>query len=248
MEGIITFMIALALAAILAADHHYIIPLIGNSYGIPASHLATATMLNPTSRPATVRRTGLYPADCTKMTQSWLLAPHSSVEVAWPYDSNCHGTLAALTVVSDEPLYIRGSILTHGFMPAWIMDTQEYDAPTAWIEAGVEAVTSGVTIDGGHRTNLLVINPNPEPLQVEVHVYRSEFDAFRTDAFEVPPATLRLFPIAPVANPDPPTGEPIAVTGHHDIVVKANGRFQAGASSVNTYGGNVFRKAIPLEP
>lgn len=84
---------------------------------------------------------------------------------------------------------------------------------------------------------------------VEARLYRPELQASRTDTFEVPPATVRLFRLAAVDDPKPRIpGEPRAVSGHHDVVLKGNGRYWAGASSLNTYGGNAFRKAIPLEP
>lgn len=240
-------MIALVLAAVLAADHRYIIPLIGSAQGPSASHYARGMMLNPTARTATVRRVGLFPSACA-MTETWQIPPHGRLEVGFPITSNCSG-VAAVEVVSDEPLHVTGSVLTFLDWPSAVMDRQEFEVPTDWIDAGQEAVTSGVAMEiAPYRMNLLVINPNPEPLVVEATVDRSEYDATRVDTFEVPPATVRLFAIEPVANPREPSPFPHVISGEHDITVRANRRFWAGASSVDLWGGNVFRKAIPLEP
>ena len=242
-------MIALVLAVLLVVDHQYIIPLIGGANGANSeSHYAIATMLNPTARTATVRRTALFPGDCAAMTKSWELAPHAKIDIGFPFDSNCTG-IAALTMVSDEPLYVTGSILTFSLGPNFRFDRQFYDAPQEWIEAGVDAATSGVSMEEPpYRANLLVINPNPEPLIVEAHLTRPEYGATRVDTFEVPPATVRLFAIVAVEDPGPFNPFPHIINGEHDIIVRGNRRFWAGVSSIDLYGGNTFRKVIPLEP
>ena len=242
-------MYVLALALLLAADHQSIIPIFGIAHGRDGtSHFASATVFNPTRRTATIRRTALLSTRCP-VPEVWQVPPRATVELGHEFAPDCTD-IGAMSVVSDEPVLVTGSITTvfnrFGEFPLSLWDIQPYEAPTTWIEPGMEAVTEARVLEF-HRGNLLLVNPNSTTLRVEIAVERPEFSASRTETADVPPLSIRLLPIAELEDPSP-SPFPRVVSGRHVLTLRGDGRFQAGASSLDLFGGNVFRKAVPLEP
>jgi hypothetical protein len=241
----------LLFAPSLFAQHQYIIPMVGSAPGIDADHYAGASILNPTARTAHIRVTGVYPVfgppQCNVQVPQELV-PRGREGIVFPV--NCPGRpLAAVSIESDEPLVVKTFITS--FLRRFdvqIHDVQQIDAGTAWVPIGVEALTSGeFDEEHGLRANLLLINPNAYALRVRIEVNRPEAGVpARVETLVVAPQTTILHPLAAV--PVPPQPFPTIVTGHHDVLLSADGPFWAGVSSLTTNGGNHFQEAVALEP
>lgn len=239
----------LLFAPSLFAQHEYIIPMIGSVKGAEADHFARASVLNPTARTAHLRVTGIYPAivgPCHVQVPE-TLAPRSRGHIG--FIPNCSaGQLAALSIESDEPLVVGSTITSVVQRPGvQIHDVQQIDAGTAWVPIGVDALSYGEFDDElGLRANLLLINSVAYPLRVRVEVRRPEAGGgSRVENLVVAPRSTILHPLTAV--PMPP-GFPTIVTGHHDVILSADGAFWAGVSSITTNGGNHFKEAVALEP
>ena len=241
----------LLLAPSLFAQHEYIIPMVGSAAGIDADHHAAASVLNPTARTAHIRVTGVYPvfgdSPCEVQVPQEL-APRSRGGIG--FGVNCSGKrLAAVSIASDEPLVVENTVTSFlRRLECQIHDVQDLDAGTAWVPIAVEALTYGEFDESvSLRANLLLINPNAYALRVRVEVRRPEANGgFRVETLVVAPHTTILHPLAAVPLAASPF--PIIVSGHHDVLVSADGPFWAGVSSLTSRGGNVFREAIALEP
>lgn len=242
-------LLLLCLAPSLFAQHEYIIPMIGSAAGLDADHYAAADVLNPTARTAHIRVTGVYPVyplQCEPVVPAELAA-RSRAQIG--FGSTCPvRQLAAITIESDEPLVVKSSITSIIPRPGCtIADVQQIDAGTAWVPFGAGAVTYGELDEQvGLRANLLLINPNAFYLRVRVELHRPEANASREETLLVAPHATILHPLAAV--PMPSTGFPSVVSGRHDILVTADGRFWAGVSSITTNGGNHFEEGVALEP
>ena len=233
-----------------------IIPILGSSSGHQARYFATATVFNPTPRTAIVRRAALYPLTlhpgCT-LPAEWSVPSHRAITIQFEGTSTCGGLLpvglTALSITSEEPVVVTNHVVSN-FLETGVVDRQRIEEPTQWIEADVEAVT-GAEIEPAfrYRANLLVINPNDFTLVVRMQVRRGDRTGpTREETIDVPPRSSRLHPIEYIRNPlyDYPD-YPFGLHNLHEITLVANGRFWAGASSINDEGGCDFRKAIPLQ-
>ncbi len=249
MKRVALLLLLLLVAPSLFAQHEYIIPIIGSAAGIEANHFAEADVLNPTARTAHIRVTGVFPVhpiQCEPVVPAEL-APRSRGAIGFHFTCPVR-QLAAVTIESDEPLVVKTSILSSlRRFDVSIHDVQQIDAGTAWIPFAAEALTYGELDERvGLRANLLLINPNAFGLRVRVALHRPEANASREETLLVAPRSTVLHPLPSV--PMPATGFPTVVSGHHDILVSADGRFWAGVSSITTSGGNHFEEAVPLEP
>ena len=240
----------LFLAPSVFAQHEYIIPMIGSATGIEADHFAGASVLNPTARTAHIRLTAVYPVFAGQPCHPQVpqeLAPRSRARIGFPVGCP-DNQLAALSIESDEPLVVESTI--ESFLRRFdvqIHDVQKIDAGTAWVPIGVEALSYGEFDEQvGLRANLLFINPTAYPLRARVEVIRPEAGGRSiVETLVVAPLSTILHPLAAV--PMPP-GFPTIVTGHHEVLLSADGAFWAGVSSITTNGGNHFQKAVALEP
>lgn len=242
-------LLLLFLAPSLFAQHEYIIPILGSAVGIEAEHYAEADVVNPTARTAHIRVTGVYPVypapQCEPVVPAEL-APRSRGTIGFHFTCAVR-QLTAITIESDEPLVVKTSITSFLSRPGCpIADVQQIRAGT-WIPFAAEALTRGEFDDRvGLRANLLLVNPNAFELRVRVGLHRPEANASREETLLVAPRSTILYPLPSV--PMPNTGFPTVVTGHHDVIVSADGRFWGGVSSITTNGGNHFEEAIALEP
>ena len=239
----------LLFAPSLFAQHEYIIPIIGSATGIEADHYAEADVVNPTARTAHIRVTGVYPvfaaAPCEPAVPAEL-APRSRGAIAFPF--NCpERQLAAITIESDEPLVVKSAISSFVRRPGGAIGDIQQIRAGGWIPFAAEALSYGEFDERlGLRANLLLINPNAFGLRVRVGLYRPEADASREETLNVAPRSTILYPLPSV--PMPVTGFPTILTGRHEVIVSADGRFWAGVSSITPHGGNHFEEAVPLEP
>jgi hypothetical protein len=239
----------LFLAPSLFAQHEYIIPIVGSAAGIEADHFAEADVLNPTARTAHIRVTGVYPVYPAQQCEPVVpaeLAPRSRGGVGFHFTCPVR-QLAAVTIESDEPLDVKTSITSFlRLSDVTISDVQQIRAGT-WIPFAAEALAYGELDEQlGLRANLLLINPNPFGLRVRVALHRPEANASREETLNIAPRSTILHPLPAVSMPA--TGFPAVLTGHHDVIVSADGRFWAGVSSITTNGGNHFEEAIALKP
>ena len=226
-----------------------IIPVIGESTGHRAQHRARALVFNPTPRTAIVRKVDVYPLSLNsacRIPQEWSVPPRQteSIEIN---DSFCGPIgLTALSIASDEPVVVQNEVVSH-FQDTTVTDVQLFEAPAQWIEAGMEAMTSATVQPARNlRGNLLVINPNDFVLVVQMHVQRRDAPGpSRDETFEVAPHSSRLHSIEYIPNPHP--DYPLGFDWSHEITLAANGRFWAGASSIDENGGSYFYEAVALE-
>lgn len=228
------------------AQHEYIVPLTGSANGIDADHAAVTSILNPAARTAALRVTGVYPVfagSACDVAFPAQLAPRGKGGISVP-----SGCLAAVSIESTEPLAIETKIHSHlRRTDCAIFDVQAIRAGTEWIPFAAEALTYGEFDETvGLRANLLLINPNAFHLRVRIELHRPEANgASRVDTIVVEPQSTILHPLAAV--PLPGSSSRI-VSGHHDVILSADGRFWAGVSSLTANGGNHFAEAVALEP
>lgn len=242
-------LLLLFLAPSLFAQHEYIIPILGSAAGIEADHYAEADVVNPNARTAHLRVTGVYPVypdqQCEPLVPAEL-APRSRTRIGFHFTCPVR-QLAAITIESDEPLVVKTSITSYlRRFDVNVTDVQQIRAGT-WIPFAAEALAYGEFDDRvGLRANLLLVNPNAFELRVRVALHRPEANGSREETLLVAPRSTMLYALPSV--PMPNTGFPTVLTGHHDVLVSADGRFWAGVSSITTNGGNHFEEAIALEP
>jgi hypothetical protein len=228
-----------------AAQYTYIVPVAGATSGFRSQYLALVTAFNPNATPATVRYEAIYPAPgggpCP-LPSAKTIAPRALVELA----DFCILELHAFVLTSDQPLNIMVDV--DAFFESPVRRQLEPVAvATEWIPPESEAMIPTVRmLYPADKTNIVFVNPNDFLLTVDLHVERPELKKSYDETRQVPPRSFVMFPIAQI--PTPPSGTIPHVYGAiHQITVRANGKFYAGAS--NEFAGSlVFREAIPLQP
>jgi hypothetical protein len=236
-------MIGLLLAAMT-----YIVPIAGNAGLDPWWH-TTVTVTNPGPGNATVRVEELIrppgAAPCVA-TPPATLAPGEYIGVGTDFRNACFG-IYAMVLSSDRPVVVESRITTYSLQLS-AQPEMRVDVAERWIEPEQEALIGGVGIaaDFGQRANLLLVNPEDRAIDVRVTLTHRQFRASRDETFRVPARSVILQPLREVEDPKPPSGFPQIVIPDHDLLVRANGRFQAGASSIQAFGVGHYRGAIIL--
>ena len=241
--------LSLAVSAVaVAEEYRYLVPLAGYIATSDGTyHYATTVLQNLSPRTATVRASDAYPLNpgrpCSTGGEPFTIAAQSRRTIS---PMSCMAAASALEIVSSEKLIVRMELDTHKTrVLGW--DKQVIDAPTAWIPAGVTAVTEAVIrFDGPRTANLLVVNPSAETLTMTVDMSRPEIRMSSTTTIQVPPHSMRMVPLEEVRNPNPPPFI-YSLEGRHLLRLTANGPWQGGVSSLYE-GPSMYMPATPLVP
>jgi hypothetical protein len=238
--------LSLTLAAS-AAEYHYLIPLAGY-LAMPDGtyHYAYTTIQNLSPRQATITTTAVYPYFADAVCRTPDPTPIEPRERLMVSPLICMGRASAFDIVSDEPLIVRTELQTHKTRIAgW--DKQIIDAPTAWIEPGVAAVTDCILRDDeGKKANLLVVNPSDATLTLTIEITRPDLRLSDTLTLEVPPRSTSFAPLSEVRDPHPaPFG--VFGDGRHILTITGDGPWQGGVTSL-VQGPSMYIPAVPLAP
>jgi hypothetical protein len=118
---------------------------------------------------------------------------------------------------------------------------------TEWLPPDTDALIPTIRMYPFQGTaNLVLVNPNDFVLTVSVHVDRPELQKSADSTIQMPPRSFLLSALAQIPNP-PGNGFPQVFDAVHNVTVRANGKFQAGASNAWD-ASTTYRSAIPLSP
>lgn len=241
----------LSLTLSTSAQHRYIVPVSGNAR-TDALYLGNALVINPGPGPATVaveeifRSPGALP--CSPTPPGTIPAGDYRSVGAALIDPLCTGILA-LVLSSDRPVVVRASITSIALaLPG--QPEMRVDVADRWVEPGETALIARIPIRGAfrQRANVILVNPEEREIEVRMHLTHVEFGSPREDIVRVPARSVILQPLLEIADPRPPTGFPQAAIAEHDLVLSANGKFQAGAASIQQSGIGTYRGAVILSP
>lgn len=248
MRALITLLICLSLTAtVLADDHPYLIPMVG--YTATSDHVYTYAytyVQNLSPRTATFEVKEVYSMSASRrcdVSGSLEIPAYERVTIS---PMTCMTAVAAVAIVSNEPLSIRTELDSHQTMATgW--DKQVIDAPAEWIAAGTTTIAEGVVLeDSDKKASLLVINPADVPLTLTVQLDRPEHRTSSTRTFTIGPRSMQLIDLAPVRRdvnwPFMSSGK-----GRHVIRITGDGPWQGGVSSVSK-GSSMWAPAKPLVP
>jgi hypothetical protein len=234
-------------ASVAAADEFtYIVPVSGSVRGRDAAYFGSVRVINTSSEPARVEIADLIPGSGPSPCSSSgpvTLAPGEITTLGADGKMNCSG-IYSVVLRSDRAIHVQAQVLgLNGSLGTF--SEQHVDEATRWIEPGERALIADVYVAPtfGQLGNLFLVNPNAFPIDVTVTIDRPEVGAKREDTFTVEAHALRQFVIQQVENPAPvPIIQLFNFT--HNLTLVANGRFQAGASSVGR--PTAYRPAIIL--
>lgn len=243
---ILSLCLAVSLSAS-AQEHRYLIPITGYLATDDGTfYYAYTVVQNLTPREATITTAGMYPLSLERPCPSpepWTVPARERVRIG---PMVCMSALAAMEIVSTEPLSIRTELDTHKTMVSgW--DRQIINATTSWIPADVTSLSEAVLLDEqGRRGNLLAINPSEVPIVLTVEMVRPEYRLSKTLTVDVPPRSMRFASLGEIRNPGPPPFIS-SVDGRHLLRITSTGPWQGGVSSLFK-GPSMYVPATPLEP
>jgi hypothetical protein len=253
MRRFVQLLVLLVTATNVAAQYTYIVPVSGGVSGFRSIFLTEITAFNPNATTATLRYQAVYPGPGTTgcvLPSSQTILPRALVGVSMACFS-----VHALVLTSDMPLRITDLVtasLPDAYRPdANRFEMQPVEVATDWIAPGTEAMiplvrilrTSGSDITPD-KANLVLVNPNDFVLTVSLHVERRELGKSVDSIVEVQPRSMLMTSIAPIPTPIPPF--PTIYDAIHEITLRANGKFYAGASN-SFLGSTVYWTAIPVQ-